>query len=109
MRTRAIPLDIEVVTGDWNTYEPGDDCFGVLIQYPDALGEINDYQNFVSKCKAKDMLVTVATDLLALCLLTPPGEWGADIAIGNSQRLGVPMGYGGPHAAFLLHLMNTRD
>ena len=100
VRTRAIPLDIEVVTGDWNTYEPGDDCFGVLIQYPDALGEINDYQNFVSKCKAKDMLVTVATDLLALCLLTPPGEWGADIAIGNSQRLGVPMGYGGPHAAF---------
>ena len=100
VHTRAIPLDIEVVTGDWRTYTPGDDCFGVLIQYPDAVGEISDYKNFVDQCKQKDILVAVATDLMALCLLTPPGEWGADIAIGNSQRLGVPMGFGGPHAAF---------
>lgn len=100
VRTRAIPLDIEVVVGDWQTAGIDEDWLGVLLQYPNGLGEIHDYRSFVNSCKEKEILVTVATDLLALCLLTPPGEWGADIAIGNSQRLGVPMGYGGPHAAF---------
>jgi glycine dehydrogenase len=98
--TRANPLGIEVVTGDWKTFELNDDFIGVLIQYPDALGSVNDYRSFVDKCKSLDILVAAATDLLALCLLTPPGEWGADIVLGNSQRFGVPLGYGGPHAAF---------
>jgi glycine dehydrogenase len=98
--TRAQPLGIEVVVGDWKTATIDEGFFGVLIQYPDALGSIEDYSSFVSTCKSNEIMVTVATDLMALCVLTPPGEWGADIAVGNSQRFGVPMGYGGPHAAF---------
>ncbi len=98
--TRANPLGIEVVVGDWQSYELNDDIIGVLIQYPDAVGSVNDYRAFVENCKSKEILISVATDLLSLCLLTPPGEWGADIVLGNSQRFGVPLGYGGPHAAF---------
>ncbi|MBK8701409.1 MAG: aminomethyl-transferring glycine dehydrogenase [Saprospiraceae bacterium] len=100
VRTRALPLGFEVVVGDWKTAEVSENWFGVLIQYPDGLGEVHDYVQFVSACKEQDIMVAVATDLMALCLLTPPGEWGADIVVGNSQRFGVPMGYGGPHAAF---------
>jgi glycine dehydrogenase len=100
MYTRANPLDIDIVIGDWKTIDLKDDYIGVLLQYPDAIGSVNDYRAFTEKCKAKEILVSVATDLLSLCLLTPPGEWGADVVLGNSQRFGVPMGYGGPHAAF---------
>ena len=103
--TRAEPIGIEVVTGDWRTFIPDETVIGVLIQYPDGLGEINDYRAFCDLFKQNDIMVCVATDLLALTLLMPPGEWGADIVIGNSQRLGVPMGYGGPHAAFF----STKD
>jgi glycine dehydrogenase len=98
--TRAEPLGLQIVVGDWNTVGLTADYFGVLIQYPDALGEISNYEKFVTTCKELDILVCVASDLMALALLTPPGEWGADIVVGNSQRFGVPMGYGGPHAAF---------
>src|SRR5207253_4751822 len=79
-------------------FRPG--VIGALLQYPTTDGKIEDYRAFCEKAHAVGALVTVATDLLALTLLTPPGEWGADIAVGNSQRFGVPMGYGGPHAAF---------
>ena len=75
-------------------------CFGVLLQYPNSKGCVEDYQAFIEQAKAQDCLVALATDLLALCLLKSPGELGADVALGNSQRLGVPMGFGGPHAAF---------
>ncbi len=71
------------------------------MQYPNTLGAVEDYRALVEKAHQAKALVTVATDLLALALLTPPGEWGADIAVGNSQRFGVPLGFGGPHAAFL--------
>lgn len=98
--TRANPLHIEVVTGDWKDFDFSDDYFGVLIQYPDAEGQIHDYRNFASKCNEKEIQVVVAADILSLALLTPPGEWGADVVVGNTQRLGVPKGYGGPHAAF---------
>lgn len=98
--TRAEPLGFEIVVGDWKNTEINSDFFGVLIQYPDAVGEVNEYQSFVKDCKALDIMICVASDLMALALLTPPGEWGADIVVGNSQRFGVPMGYGGPHAAF---------
>ncbi len=98
--TRAQPLGIKVVVGDWKETAVNDNWLGVLIQYPDAIGAVEDYTSFVSKCKEMDIMVAVATDLMSLCLLTPPGEWGADIAVGNSQRFGVPMGFGGPHAAF---------
>jgi glycine dehydrogenase len=100
VRTRAVPYGIELVIGDANTVSVDDSFFGALIQYPDINGEVNDYKAFVANAHAKEVQVVVATDLLALALLTPPGEWGADCVVGNSQRFGVPLGYGGPHAAF---------
>src|ERR1700741_1877775 len=100
VKTRAVPYGIELVIGDANTVKFDDSFFGALIQYPDINGEANDYRKFVADAKALDIQVAVATDLLALALLTPPGEWGADCVVGNSQRFGVPLGYGGPHAAF---------
>jgi len=100
VRTRAVPYGIELVIGDANTVSLDDSFFGALIQYPDINGEANDYKTFVANAHAKEVQVVVATDLLALALLTPPGEWGADCVVGNSQRFGVPLGYGGPHAAF---------
>jgi len=100
VRTRAVPYGIELVIGDANTTELDKSFFGALIQYPDINGEINDYSNFVAKAHSNEIQVVVATDLLALALITPPGEWGADCVVGNSQRFGVPLGYGGPHAAF---------
>lgn len=100
VKTRAVPYGIELVIGDVNTAALDDSFFGVLLQYPDINGEVANYKSFVEGAKAKDIQVAVATDLLALALLTPPGEWGADCVVGNSQRFGVPLGYGGPHAAF---------
>lgn len=100
VKTRAVPYGIELVIGDVNSTKLDDSYFGVLIQYPDINGEVSDYKAFVADAKTKDIQVAVATDLLALALLTPPGEWGADCVVGNSQRFGVPLGYGGPHAAF---------
>ncbi len=100
LMTRALPLGIEVVVGDWTTFELSEATFGVLLQYPGKSGEVHDYRAFAEKANAQDIYLTVATDLLSLALLTPPGEWGADAVVGNSQRFGVPMGYGGPHAAF---------
>lgn len=100
VKTRAVPYGIELVIGDVNTVALDDSFFGVLLQYPDINGEVANYKSFVEGAKAKDIQVAVATDLLALALLTPPGEWGADCVVGNSQRFGVPLGYGGPHAAF---------
>lgn len=100
VKTRAIPLGIEVMVGNHSEPRTPDSVFGALIQYPDINGNIADYKDFVSKMHAANVFVAVATDLMALTLLTPPGEWGADVALGNSQRFGVPMGYGGPHAAF---------
>jgi glycine dehydrogenase len=100
VKTRAVPYGIELVIGDTTTTKLDDSFFGMLIQYPDINGEVNDYRAFVTDAKNKDIQVAVASDLLALALLTPPGEWGADCVVGNSQRFGVPLGYGGPHAAF---------
>jgi glycine dehydrogenase len=100
IKTRAVPLGIELITGEYSSYDFGKNVFGAIIQYPDEIGAINDYRQFTEKAHDAGAVVAVATDLLSLALLTPPGEWGADIALGNSQRFGVPMGYGGPHAAF---------
>lgn len=100
VRTRALPYGIELVIGEASTITLDNSFFGALIQYPDMNGEANDYKSFITDAHSKEVQVVVATDLLALALLTPPGEWGADCVIGNSQRFGVPLGYGGPHAAF---------
>ncbi len=99
LRTRAVGLDIDVVVGDEAQGLP--DCFGVLLQYPHSLGGIDDYRALTETAHAHGAVVTAATDLLALALLVPPGEWGADIAIGSAQRFGVPLGFGGPHAGFM--------
>jgi glycine dehydrogenase len=101
VETRAEPFGIDVVVGDHNSYDFSDDIFGVLVQYPATNGDIYDYEEFFAKAHEKGAQTVVATDLLALTLLRPPGEFGADVAVGNSQRFGVPMGYGGPHAAFM--------
>ena len=105
VRTRAEPMGYKVVVGDHTRYTFAEATFGVLLQYPATDGSIIDYTQFSEKAHQHDALVVVATDLLALTLLRPPVEFGADVVIGNSQRLGVPMGYGGPHAAF----MSTKD
>ncbi len=98
--TRAAPINIELVFGDYKTASLDELFFGAIVQYPNANGAVEDYRNFIDKAHAVNVQVVMATDLLSLTLLTPPGELGADVAIGNSQRLGVPMGFGGPHAAF---------
>jgi len=98
--TRAEPLGIEIVLGDAADPQLDESFFGALLQYPNAFGEVEDYKAFTEKCHAQQIKVAVATDLLALTLLAAPGEWGADVAFGSAQRLGVPMGFGGPHAAF---------
>jgi glycine dehydrogenase len=105
VKTRARALGIEVVVGDFTKFEFNDKVFGALVQYPNTYGAIHDYSGFIEQAHTAGAMVTVATDLLALTLLKPPGEFGADIAIGSAQRFGVPLGYGGPHAAFFA----TRD
>lgn len=100
LRTRAAAHGIELEVGDWKTFEFSGKIFGALLQYPNAQGSVEDYRAFVEKAKANSAYVCVAADILSLALLKPPGEWGADVAIGNTQRFGVPMGYGGPHAAY---------
>ena len=101
MRTRAEPLGFELIIGDYEQYDFSQDTFGVLLQYPTTEGAVLDYAAFCEKAHAHNALVVVAADLLALTVLRPPAEFGADIAVGNTQRFGVPLGYGGPHAAFM--------
>ncbi|MBN8702065.1 MAG: aminomethyl-transferring glycine dehydrogenase [Bacteroidetes bacterium] len=100
LKSRATPLGIELVIGNWKNTKLNSSFFGVYIQYPTAEGKVYDYTAFVDAAKAENIAIAVGSDLLALALLKPPGEWGADIVLGNSQRFGVPLGYGGPHAAF---------
>lgn len=105
LRSRAEPSGIALVFGDHRNFQPDASYFGALVQYPDSDGSVQDYREVISRSKAAQVPVAMATDLLALTLLTPPGELGADIALGSAQRFGVPLGYGGPHAAFFA----TRD
>jgi len=99
IKTRAKPLGIEIEVGDVDQFEG--DAFALLVQYPATDGTIRDYRAVSEAAHGRNTMVVAATDLLALVKLVPPGDWGADVAVGNSQRFGVPMGYGGPHAAFL--------
>lgn len=101
IETRATPQDIEVVYGDYRTFEFTEDIFGAIVQYPTADGSVNDYKEFVVKAHASEALVSVVADLMSLALLTAPGEWDADIVCGTTQRFGIPMGYGGPAAGYL--------
>ena len=97
---RAIPLDIEVVIGDWKEAELDENFFASIIQYPDSIGQVHDYKSFAQVAKDKDQMIIVAADIMSLTMLVPPSEWGADIVVGTTQRFGIPMGFGGPHAAF---------
>lgn len=105
IHTRAIPQGMEIVTGDFNTFVFTPDVFGAIVQYPDSRGQINEYGNFVTAAHHSGAKVAVAADILSLAILVPPGEWEADICFGSTQRLGIPMFYGGPSAAYFA----TRD
>jgi glycine dehydrogenase len=100
VRTRAEARGISVIVADHASFDFSTPVFGVLLQYPATDGAVVDYAGFAARAREEGAVVTAACDLLSLALLTPPGEWGADIAVGNTQRFGVPLGYGGPHAAF---------
>uniref|UniRef100_UPI0040495A47 aminomethyl-transferring glycine dehydrogenase n=1 Tax=Flavobacterium sp. TaxID=239 RepID=UPI0040495A47 len=100
LKTRAIPLGIELVIGSHETFDFSTEFFGAMLQYPGKYGQVYDYAAFVASAKSKDIKVAVAADILSLVLLTPPGEFGADVVVGTTQRFGIPLGYGGPHAAF---------
>ena len=105
VQTRAQPLGIEVVVGDFSRFKFDDTVFGALVQYPATDGAIFDYESFANAAHDAGALLVVAADILALTLLKPPGEFGADVAVGSTQRFGVPLGFGGPHAAYFA----TRD
>src|SRR5438874_2097043 len=105
VRTRAKPLGIEIVTGNFSNFKLDDTIFGALVQYPATDGAIYDYEKFAKAAHDAGALFVVAADILALTLLKPPGEFGADVAVGSTQRFGVPLGFGGPHAAYIA----TRD
>lgn len=100
LKMRAYHLGVELDVKPWREFDLKEDVFGCMFQYPNEIGEVIDYRAFVDAARENEVPVAVASDLAALALLTPPGEWGADVVFGNTQRFGVPMGYGGPHAAF---------
>jgi glycine dehydrogenase len=100
LKTRSEPYGIEIQIGDHRTVELNDNIFGAIVQYPAGHGQVYDYSGFAAKGHEKGIKLTVVADIMSLALLTPPGEWGADVVVGSTQRFGVPMGFGGPHAAF---------
>lgn len=100
VKGRALPLNIEVVVDEYKNFSPTEEFFAIVLQYPNSSGSIEDYKATIEACKAQEVYTVLACDILSLTILTSPGELGADIAVGNSQRFGVPMGFGGPHAAF---------
>ncbi|NDV43739.1 aminomethyl-transferring glycine dehydrogenase [Flagellimonas sediminis] len=100
LKTRAIPLGIELVVGDHEAFDFSSEFYGALLQYPGKHGQVHDYDSFVEKAKEREIKVAVAADILSLVLLKAPGEWGVDVVVGTTQRFGIPLGYGGPHAAF---------
>jgi glycine dehydrogenase len=100
IQTRALPLQIDTVVGDYESFVPTNEFFAIVLQYPGTYGEIPDYTSIIKKCKSQNVKVILVCDLMSLLLLKSPGELGADVAVGSSQRFGLPLGYGGPHAGF---------
>ena len=100
LKTRSLPLGIQLIIGNHEEFEFTEQVYGALVQYPAKNGQVYDYKKFVDKATAVQAKIAVAADLLSLAILTPPGEWGADVVVGTTQRFGIPMGYGGPHAAY---------
>ena len=105
LKTRSLPIGIDIVVGDYKNLNLSDpDLYGVLVQYPNKYGEAHDFVQFFQEATSNEVFIAVAADLLSLALLTPPGEIGAEVVVGTTQRFGVPMGYGGPHAAYIATL-----
>ena len=100
LQTRSTPKGIELVVGNHENFDFSAEFFGAILQYPGKFGQVNDYASFIANAHAKEIKVAVAADFLSLVKLTPPGEFGADVVVGTTQRFGIPMGYGGPHAAY---------
>ncbi len=100
LETRATPIGVELVIGNHETFDFSSEYFAAILQYPGKYGQVHDYASFIAKAKENDIKVAVAADILSLVKLTPPGDMGADVVVGTTQRFGIPMGYGGPHAAF---------
>lgn len=100
LQTRSTPIGVELVVGNHENFDFSADFFGAILQYPGKYGQVHDYAGFIQKAKSAEIKVAVAADILSLVKLTPPGEMGADVVVGTTQRFGIPMGYGGPHAAF---------
>lgn len=100
LQTRATPFGVELVVGNHEEFDFSEEYFGAILQYPGKHGIVADYADFINQAKAKDIKVAVAADIMSLVLLTPPGEMGADVVVGTTQRFGIPLGFGGPHAAF---------
>ena len=100
LQTRSEPIGVKLVVGNHEEFDFSNDYYGAILQYPGKFGQIFDYSAFIAKAKTNDIKVAVAADILSLVALTPPGEMGADVVVGTSQRFGIPLGYGGPHAAF---------
>ncbi|MTG97285.1 MULTISPECIES: aminomethyl-transferring glycine dehydrogenase [Myroides] len=100
LQTRATPFGVELVVGNHEEFDFSEEFFGAILQYPGKHGIVADYADFINQAKAKDIKVAVAADIMSLVLLTPPGEMGADVVVGTTQRFGIPLGFGGPHAAF---------
>ncbi len=100
LQTRSAPLGIELVIGDHEDFVPSSEYYGALLQYPGKYGQVYDYHDFVENAKTQEIKVAVSADILSLIMLTPPGEFGADVVVGSTQRFGIPLGYGGPHAAY---------
>src|SRR5690606_8343933 len=101
LQTRSTPIGIELVVGNHKDFDFSSEFFGAILQYPGKHGLVNDYREFVAKAKENEIKTVFAADILSLVKLTPPGEMGADAVVGTTQRFGIPMGYGGPHAGFL--------
>lgn len=104
LKTRAVPVGIELVVGNHHEFDFSTEFCGALVQYPSANGEIFDYSGFIAKAKENNIKVAVAADILSLVALESPGSLGADVVVGTTQRFGIPLGYGGPHAAFSLRV-----
>lgn len=100
LQTRSTPIGVELVIGNHEEFDFSEGFFGAILQYPGKYGQVYDYSSFIAKAKEKDIKTAVAADILSLVTLTPPGEMGADVVVGTTQRFGIPMGYGGPHAAY---------
>ena len=100
LQTRSAPIGVELVIGNHETFDFSSDFYGAILQYPGKFGQVHDYAAFIAKAKEKEIKVAVAADILSLVKLTPPGEMGADVVLGTTQRFGIPLGYGGPHAAY---------